>query len=136
MRNLELNALFKQSLYGSVPVLIAALVLTLICAPWRPLLLGLAAGVVLGMINAWLLVNSIQKLVAFVLQQSREFGQALYVFGMVVRWLVLFAAFIYICWRGYCDPLGLLAGYFVLPLLAVARVLHILLSPRVDSNYS
>lgn len=136
MRNIELNTLFKQSLYGSALVLVAALVLTLICAPWRPLLLGFAVGAMLGMMNAWLLVNSIQKMVAFVLQQSREFGQVLYIFGMALRWLVLFATFVYVCWRGYCDPLGLLAGYFVLPLLAVARVLCILLSPRVDSNYS
>jgi hypothetical protein len=104
--------------------------------PWRPVLLGFSLGAALSILNGWLLVNSIQKLVAFILQESREFAQVLYIMGMVVRWLVLFAVLVYIGWSGLCNLLGLLAGFFVLPSLAVAKVIYILLSPRVDSKYS
>jgi hypothetical protein len=136
VRNLELGVLFRQLVQGSGVILILATVLMLVLEPWRPVLLGFALGAALSILNGWLLVNSIQKLVAFVLQESREFAQVLYIMGMVIRWLALFAVLVYIGWSGLCNLLGLLAGFFVLPLLAVAKVIYILLSPRVDSKYS
>ncbi len=136
MRSLELGVLFRQLVQGSVVILILSTVSMFFLEPWRPVLLGFSLGAALSILNGWLLVNSIQKLVAFILQESREFAQVLYIMGMVVRWLVLFAVLVYIGWSGLCNLLGLLAGFFVLPSLAVAKVIYILLSPRVDSKYS
>ncbi|WP_334109725.1 ATP synthase subunit I [Thermodesulfitimonas autotrophica] len=103
-----------------------------VAAPWRSELVGFVVGASLSMINNWLLANSIQKLVAFVLRQGREFGQVLYITGMIVRWFLIFGVLVYIAWTGWCGLLGLLAGYFIPPLLVLARLIHFLLFARVD----
>ncbi len=132
MRDIQLEVLFKQSLQGTAVITLLACAVLPVAAPWRSELVGFVVGASLSMINNWLLANSIQKLVAFVLRQGREFGQVLYITGMIVRWFLIFGVLVYIAWTGWCGLLGLLAGYFIPPLLVLARLIHFLLFARVD----
>ncbi|MGQ9511628.1 ATP synthase subunit I [Thermodesulfitimonas sp.] len=132
MRDIHLDTLFKQSFQGTAITIFLVSAALLSAAPWRSELIGFIIGASLSIINSWLLANSIQKLVAFVLRQDREFGQVLYIMGMVVRWFLIFGVLVYIAWTGWCGLLGLLAGYFVPPLLMLVRLIHFLLFGRVD----
>lgn len=132
MRDLQLDALFRHSSQGTAVAALLVAVFIPFAWPWRLELLGFVVGAALSVVNNWLLVNSIQKLVALVLQQGREVAQFLYISGMIIRWFLIFGVLLYIAWTEWCGLFGLLAGYFVPALFVLGRVVHFILFARVD----
>lgn len=136
MRDIEPGVVFKNCLYGCLVMIGASGLLLFFCPAWQPQLLSFSVGMSLGILNGWLLRNSIQALTALVIHGSVEVGQVLQVVGMGIRWVLLFGVFFYLCWTGYCPFFGLLAGYFAFTLLMTASTIYHLSNIKVDAGGS
>lgn len=134
MFKLDLAVLFRRLLRDAALILLLAVVLLVLRVPWQSVVTGFICGLLVGVLNIWLLVNSIEKMVALVLSESRAVSHLLSALGMGVRWLLVLAVLVGITWTGYFNLLGLLAGYLVLPFLAVVHGLWFLVAPRTAGN--
>lgn len=101
----------ERTLKKALVVLIVAC-LVLFFDPTNPLLLGFVAGLVLSIINAFLLALRIDGMARIVLMDPRKASMFMHL-GVASRWVLIIGAFWFAAVSGWINLFGMAAGFFV-----------------------
>lgn len=101
----------ERALKKTFAVLIVAC-LVLFFAPAHPLLLGFVAGLVLSLVNAFLLALRIDGMAKIVLMDPRKASMFMHI-GVAARWVLIIGAFWFAAVTGWVNLFGMAAGFFV-----------------------
>ena len=101
----------ETALKKSFIVLIVS-ALVLFFNPPHPLMLGFVAGLVLSIVNCFLLALRIDGMARMVLMDPRKAGWFMQ-FGLGARWAIIIGAFWFAAVSGWFNLFGMAAGFFV-----------------------